>query len=574
MMFLNEPSVVRDLIEKRGSLYAARPDWYIRNFNGNMNIAFRDNDDIWRRMRKMYHVRLNFSVSNTYIPYQTLDSLQLLNDMIDTPEKFSSHLQRYTTSIASTVLYGWRTPNVDAGYVKDLISWMDRTSEVANLQLVDFYHFLRPLYHRMPDWMSTYKRKLAFLRNLENRLFLSLLDDAKAKLNSGRVYPSFIRDMLLSKDSDRLSELEIAHQAAHGFGAGSDTQWNTLLGFIKAMILYPETQAAAHEELDRVIGSDRLPTWEDRPQLPYIRAVVEESLRWMPTTLSAAVPHSNSRDDDYKGYHIPKGSTMMLNVWTLNNSLPIAKGNPRVFDPTRHSASATSNEQYGIDADSNKRAHFTFGAGRRVCPGYHVAERGLFIAISRLLWAFKFERTYDELGNMIPIEQDATTPGLIVRPIECTISPRDEKRTALIRTEWKNAQAMLDSEGNYSEEQFAKIFERSRNNFGAEYALKLDAFKFPEKTPRVAAAYFGEGVASEGDLHGALDFAARGCPVMFICHNNGFAILNPAPEQYRSDRIASRDQGYCIDILRVNGTDIFVGYAATKEARRRALLHG
>lgn len=67
---------------------------------------------------------------------------------------------------------------------------MDRTSEVANLQLVDFYHFLRPLYHWMPDWMSTYKQKLAFLRNLENRLFFSLLDDAKTKLNSGRVYPS------------------------------------------------------------------------------------------------------------------------------------------------------------------------------------------------------------------------------------------------------------------------------------------------------------------------------------------------------------------------------------------------
>ncbi|OAL50319.1 putative cytochrome P450 [Pyrenochaeta sp. DS3sAY3a] len=462
MMFINDPSVVKDLIEKRGSLYAARPDWYIRNFNGNMNIAFRDNDDVWRKMRKMYHVRLNISVTNTYIPYQTLDSLQLLNDMVDSPEKFSNHLQRYTTSIASTVLYGWRTPSIDTGYVKDLISWMDRTSEVANLQLVDFYHFLRPLYHWMPDWMSTYKQKLAFLRNLENRLFFSLLDDAKTKLNSGRVYPSFIRDMLLSKDSDRLSELEIAHQAAHGFGAGSDTQWNTLLGFIKAMILYPETQAAAQEELDRVIGSDRLPTWEDRSQLPYIRAVVEESLRWMPTTLSAAVPHSNSRDDEYKGYHIPKGSTMMLNVWTLNNSLSIAKENPRVFDPTRHTASATSNEQYGIDADSNKRAHFTFGAGRRVCPGYHVAERGLFIAVSRLLWAFKFERTCDELGNMIPIEQDATTPGLIVRPIEypCTISPRNDKMVAHIRAEWKKAQAMLDSEGNYSEEQFAKIFEK------------------------------------------------------------------------------------------------------------------
>lgn len=91
--------------------------------------------------------------------------------------------------------------------------------------------------------------------------------------------------------------------------------------------------------------------------------------------------------------------------------------NPRVFDPNRHSAAATMNEQYGIDADSKKRAHFTFGAGRRVCPGFHVAERGLFIAISRLLWAFRFERSRDETGQIVPIDHDAVTDGLIVRPI-------------------------------------------------------------------------------------------------------------------------------------------------------------
>jgi cytochrome P450 len=75
------------------------------------------------------------------------------------------------------------------------------------------------------------------------------------------------------------------------------------------------------------------------------------------------------------------------------------------------------NENYGIDADSFKRPHFTFGAGRRVCPGFHVAQRGLFIATSRLLWAFKFERALDDSGRPIPIEQDAVTAGLIVRPV-------------------------------------------------------------------------------------------------------------------------------------------------------------
>ena len=93
--------------------------------------------------------------------------------------------------------------------------------------------------------------------------------------------------------------------------------------------------------------------------------------------------------------------------------------------------------------------------------------------------------------------------------------------------------------------------------------------------PRVAVAYFGDGAASEGDFHGALNVAAtRNCPVIFICRNNGYAISTPTAEQYRGDGIASRGIGYGIDTLRVDGTDIFAVYEATKEARRRALEGG
>jgi 2-oxoisovalerate dehydrogenase E1 component alpha subunit len=88
-------------------------------------------------------------------------------------------------------------------------------------------------------------------------------------------------------------------------------------------------------------------------------------------------------------------------------------------------------------------------------------------------------------------------------------------------------------------------------------------------------AYFGDGAASEGDFHGALNLAAvRDCPVIFICRNNGFAISTPTAEQYRGDGIASRGIGYGIETLRVDGTDIFAVYEATREARRRAVENG
>jgi 2-oxoisovalerate dehydrogenase E1 component alpha subunit len=94
-------------------------------------------------------------------------------------------------------------------------------------------------------------------------------------------------------------------------------------------------------------------------------------------------------------------------------------------------------------------------------------------------------------------------------------------------------------------------------------------------TPRIVACYFGEGAASEGDFHAALNIAAtRSCPVVFICRNNGYAISTPTLEQYRGDGIASRGTGYGIDTIRVDGNDIWAVREATLKARELALRDG
>ncbi|PGH08174.1 2-oxoisovalerate dehydrogenase E1 component, alpha subunit [Blastomyces parvus] len=110
---------------------------------------------------------------------------------------------------------------------------------------------------------------------------------------------------------------------------------------------------------------------------------------------------------------------------------------------------------------------------------------------------------------------------------------------------------------------------------GAAYALKIQSLQNPNIPQRVVACYFGEGAASEGDFHAALNIAAtRSCPVVFICRNNGYAISTPTLEQYRGDGIASRGVGYGIDTIRVDGNDIFAVREVTKEARRMALENG
>ncbi|XP_077537291.1 branched chain keto acid dehydrogenase E1 subunit alpha isoform X2 [Haemaphysalis longicornis] len=101
---------------------------------------------------------------------------------------------------------------------------------------------------------------------------------------------------------------------------------------------------------------------------------------------------------------------------------------------------------------------------------------------------------------------------------------------------------------------------------GSAYAFKLAQKK------NCVVCYFGEGAASEGDAHAALNFAATlDCPVIFFCRNNGYAISTPAYEQYRGDGIVARGPGYGIASIRVDGNDVLAVYNVTKEARQIAV---
>jgi 2-oxoisovalerate dehydrogenase E1 component alpha subunit len=103
---------------------------------------------------------------------------------------------------------------------------------------------------------------------------------------------------------------------------------------------------------------------------------------------------------------------------------------------------------------------------------------------------------------------------------------------------------------------------------GAAYALKMDG------TDRCVICYFGEGAASEGDFHAALNIAAtRNCPIIFFCRNNGYAISTPSLEQYKGDGIASRGVGYGIETIRVDGNDLAAVHRVTAEARKRVIAN-
>ena len=167
---------------------------------------------------------------------------------------------------------------------------------------------------------------------------------------------------------------------------GSDTTASILTAFVQAMATHPEIQIRARPEIDANIPSSRSPIWSDYASLPYTSQCIKEAHRWRPVT-PLAFPHALASDDTVSGYHLPKGTTIIVNAWGMHMD-PDRFANPSLFDPDHFKGST----RLAPDLANGKwqdRDHYGYGAGRRFCPGAHLAERNLFFAMSKLLWAFE-----------------------------------------------------------------------------------------------------------------------------------------------------------------------------------------
>jgi len=179
-----------------------------------------------------------------------------------------------------------------------------------------------------------------------------------------------------------------------------------------AMLEYPETQARANAELDAVVGRARLPTFADQLHLPYIRAMVKELLRWRPNG-PLGVPHRCIEDDWYEGMFIPKGTICIPNIWHMNHDPEVYGENAAHFDPARHLDA--SGEIASGASGVNEDGHVSYGFGRRVCLGRHMADNSLFINIAVVLWASKIERKKDASGQLVPLDVDGfVDEGIVV----------------------------------------------------------------------------------------------------------------------------------------------------------------
>lgn len=459
-VWLSSPKAVKDLMDKRSSIYSSRPPLPFAQdvASAGRRQLFMPYSQQWRSLRKLSHALLNSNAASKYQPVQDYESKQLLAEFLESPESFYQHNRRYSASVIMLVTYGYRLESWKHPLMKKIYTVLDNLTEMTapGAHTVDSFPSLAAL----PEWfLGNWRSHAQRVFDHDSKVYLDLWNSLKKEVDEGTAVDSFSKDFYLSNPgSQGIDDLLAAYTCGGLVEAGSETTSTTLNNFMLAMVCHPEALGKAQAEIDRVVGPHRLPGFEDEAHLPYVRALVKEVLRWRPVN-KFGMFHATSEDDWYEGYFIPKGTVAVLNWWyvydhpespiflsLIDNIRAIHRDSsihpdPDNFAPERYLDKPLSAAEYINVKDAYDRDHFTYGAGRRVCPGVHVAERSLYINIARVLWGFDIRKKKDADGAIIEPDM-AMVRGFLSVPkaFECEIVPRTPEHATKIKEEFAEAQ--------------------------------------------------------------------------------------------------------------------------------------
>ncbi|KAI5892518.1 cytochrome P450 [Schizophyllum commune H4-8] len=381
----------------------------------------------WSPRFRMHRRLLQSALSKVkiaqYQDLQTREARRAVKSIRAHPEKWETALRRYATAIVLGAGFGVSIEEDDSPYVRmaEDASYALAHGGAPAGSLVDFLPFLRYLPTCLvPLRPLKFARKWhAAIRRIHEVPFAAVQKD----IQEGIARPSLVQQKLeaLTSALERSETPEMTHEDIRGaagaiYAAGQDTTWATLTVFVLNMVLNPGIQRKAREEIDRVVGRDRLPSFSDRASMPYLNHVLLETLRWCPVS-PVGVPHKSLEDDVYRDMLIPKGTIVYANARAMCYDTRVYKS-PETFDPMRYAPVSDGGRE-----EPPPVGHFGFG--RRICVGRHFADATLWIIMATMLATLNFERVLDDDGQPVT-PKVSLTAGLTSHPesFPCVLMPR------------------------------------------------------------------------------------------------------------------------------------------------------
>ncbi|RGP60202.1 hypothetical protein FSPOR_10791 [Fusarium sporotrichioides] len=386
-------------VQLAASQTSERPRWIVSNEHicNKLNVLLLSaSEKTWKNQRKAATLGLtSLTNADTGLPFLHFESLKFLNDIAQHPSKGAnpqavySSIGRYTYSTFASQIFGLDVPDDSSPAIHYIFETgiAQILGILPGYYLVDTFTFL----DKLPLFLKPWERdgRARFKRDYE--WSRDKLERVKALIAAGEAPPhmTFLRRVI--DDPNHL---------------GLDS-----------------VEDAAYLGLMLIIGASD--------------TIMKESWRWRPP-VALGHPHMTTRDVVYEGHRIPKGARIHLNAWAIHRD-PKRYPEPEKFIPERFEGDVTSSQESAASPDVSKRDHFAFGAGRRICPGYHVADRSFAISIMRILWAFDITLKPGTKLPLNPQDFPGEMPGNPGLDLPVVLTVRSPERRAMIQKAYKEA---------------------------------------------------------------------------------------------------------------------------------------
>ncbi|XP_051149572.1 cytochrome P450 93A3-like [Andrographis paniculata] len=383
----SSPEIAKEFLRTHEGTFSDRPQTFATDYltYGSQDFSFAPYGPYWKFMKKLCVSQL--------LGGQTLDLLQPvrrheIRHLIEMLAKSASagksvdiscELMRMANNMISRMIMSQRCSEDEneAGEVRKLVH--DVAELTGKFNLSDYIWFCKNL-----D-LQGFAKRLKEVRDRFDRMMEKIIDEHLNDRKQGSGVKDLL-DILLEIAEDGTSEMSLTRENIKAFildlfAAGSDTSALTIEWALAELINHPHILQKAVEEIESVVGGDRLVEESDIPNLPYLQAIVKETLRLHPT--GPMIVRESSKECSVGGYKIPARTRLFVNIWAIGRDSRHWE-NALEFRPERF----VENE---IDVRGQYFHMLPFGSGRRGCPGTSLALQVVQAALAALIQCFEWK---------------------------------------------------------------------------------------------------------------------------------------------------------------------------------------
>ncbi|XP_023730503.1 valine N-monooxygenase 1 [Lactuca sativa] len=429
---VTSPELACEFLKKQDAIFISRPDFFSAYLlsDGYHTAALAPLGDQWRKMRRIItHDMLSSQVHKWFQPKRDEESNQLLGyicNQIQNGDNITDGglinirmvSRHFCGNLMRNMIFGRRffgKGSEDGGPGEEET---EHVAAIFNI-LKYLYAFCITDYH---PWLrgktdfdgheKSMRSALKIARKYQDPLINERIQMWK---NGDRMEKHDLLDVLIQHDNPKVTIVEIKAQIIEIMGATVDNPSNAVEWTMGEMMNEPTLLKRAVEELDHVVGCNRLVQEQDLPQLNYLKACIKEAFRLHPFA-AFNPPHVSTMDTTVAGYFIPKGSHVLLSRRGLGRN-PNVWTDPLRFNPDRH----LQGEEKQVVLTDDELRMISFSTGKRGCPAVVLGSTITTIMLARMLQGF----TWEPICKEVPINLDENHDDLsLAKPLVLIAKPR------------------------------------------------------------------------------------------------------------------------------------------------------